>query len=178
MEILAGDYELELNGSAQFPTGYDYIDEEVLVAVSDLYSVGTYTTKLHFYSYKKDSKTELAIDEYVTIKVVVAATDAPDEPDTPDTPDEPDTPDTPDEPDTPDTPDNPDTPDTPQNVRHVPLERVAPPISHVRDPVRVCKMQYLRPAHALERTLCYDEPKRLSKLQLPSKRKPFRIPRP
>ena len=113
MEILAGDYELELNGSAHFPTGYEYTDEEVLIAVSDLYSVGTYTTKLHFYSYKKDSKTELAIDEYVTIKVVVAATDTPDEPDTPDTPDEPDTPDTPDEPDTPDTPDEPDTPDTP-----------------------------------------------------------------
>ena len=119
MEILAGDYELELNGSAHFPTGYDYTDEEVLVAVSDLYSAGNYTTKLHFYSYKKDSKTELAIDEYVTIKVVVAATDTPDEPDTPDTPDEPDTPDTPDEPDdpdepdTPDTPDEPDTPDTP-----------------------------------------------------------------
>ena len=67
MEILAGDYELELNGSAHFSTGYDYIDEEVLVAVSDLYSAGNYTTTLHFYSYKKDSKTELAIDEYVTI---------------------------------------------------------------------------------------------------------------
>ena len=116
MEILAGDYELELNGSAHFPTGYEYTDEEVLIAVSDLYSVGTYTTQLHFYSYKAGSKTELAIDEYVTIKVVVAATDTPDEPDTPDTPDtpdEPDTPDTPDEPDTPDTPDEPDTPDTP-----------------------------------------------------------------
>ena len=75
MEILAGDYELELNGSAHFPTGYDYIDEEVLVAVSDLYSAGNYTTTLHFYSYKKDSKTELAIDEYVTIKISVATTE-------------------------------------------------------------------------------------------------------
>ena len=75
MEILAGDYELELNGSAHFPTGYDYIDEEVLVAVSDLYSAGNYTTTLHFYSYKKDSKTELAINEYVTIKISVATTE-------------------------------------------------------------------------------------------------------
>lgn len=86
MEILAGDYELELNGSAHFSTGYDYIDEEVLVAVSDLYSAGNYTTTLHFYSYKHDSKTELAIDEYVTIKVLVAGSDTPDTPDTPDNP--------------------------------------------------------------------------------------------
>ena len=80
MEILAGDYELELNGSAHFPTGYDYTDEEVLIAVSNLYSAGNYTTKLHFYSYKKDSKTELAINEYVSIKVVVSGTDTPDTP--------------------------------------------------------------------------------------------------
>ena len=71
MEILAGDYELELNGSAHFPAGYDYIDEEVLVAVDDLFSAGSYTTQLHFYSYEKDSKEQLAIDEYVTIKVNV-----------------------------------------------------------------------------------------------------------
>ena len=72
MEILAGDYELELNGSAHFPVGYDYIDEEVLVAVDDLYAVGNYTTKLHFYSYEKDSKEQLSIDEYVTIRVYVS----------------------------------------------------------------------------------------------------------
>ena len=71
MEILAGDYELELNGSAHFPAGYDYIDEEVLVAVDNLFSTGNYTTQLHFYSYEKDSKEHLAIDEYVTIKVNV-----------------------------------------------------------------------------------------------------------
>ena len=72
MEILAGDYELELNGSVHFPAGFDYEDEEVLVAVDDLYSTGNYTTKLHFYSYEKDSKEELAIDEYVTILVQVS----------------------------------------------------------------------------------------------------------
>ena len=72
MEILAGDYELELNGSAHFPIGYDYIDEEVLVAVDDLYAAGSYTTKLHFYSYEKDSKEQLSIDEYVTIRVNVS----------------------------------------------------------------------------------------------------------
>ena len=72
MEILAGDYELELNGSVHFPAGFDYEDEEVLVAVDDLYSTGNYTTKLHFYSYEKDSKEELAIDEYVTIHVQVS----------------------------------------------------------------------------------------------------------
>ena len=72
MEILAGDYELELNGSAHFPVGYDYIDEEVLVAVDDLYAAGDYTTKLHFYSYEKDSKEQLSIDEYVTIRVNVS----------------------------------------------------------------------------------------------------------
>ena len=72
MEILAGDYLLELNGAAHFPVGYDYEDEEVLVAVDDLYSTGNYTTKLHFYSYEKDSKEELAIDEYVTILVQVS----------------------------------------------------------------------------------------------------------
>ena len=72
MEILAGDYELELNGSAHFPVGYDYIDEEVLVAVDDLYAAGNYTTKLHFYSYEKDSKEQLSIDEYVTIRVNVS----------------------------------------------------------------------------------------------------------
>jgi hypothetical protein len=72
MEILAGDYELELNGSAHFPVGYDYIDEEVLVAVDDLYEAGNYTTKLHFYSYEKDSKEQLSIDEYVTIRVNVS----------------------------------------------------------------------------------------------------------
>ena len=72
MEILAGDYELELNGSAHFPAGYDYEDEEVYVAVDNLYAAGNYTTQLHFYSYEKDSKTELAIDEYVTIRVNVS----------------------------------------------------------------------------------------------------------
>ena len=72
MEILAGDDELEFNGSVHFPAGYDYEDEEVLVAVDNLYSTGNYTTKLHFYSYKKDSKEELAIDEYVTILVQVS----------------------------------------------------------------------------------------------------------
>ena len=72
MEILAGDYELELNGSVHFPAGFDYEDEEVLVAVDNLYSTGNYTTKLHFYSYEKDSKEELAIDEYVTILVQVS----------------------------------------------------------------------------------------------------------
>ena len=72
MEILAGDYELELNGSAHFPVGYDYIDEEVLVAVDNLYAAGSYTTKLHFYSYEKDSKEQLSIDEYITIRVNIS----------------------------------------------------------------------------------------------------------
>ncbi len=71
MEILAGDWELELNGSAHFDAGYDYEDEEVYVAVDGLESTGDYTTQLHFYSYKHDSKTELAIDEYVTIYIKV-----------------------------------------------------------------------------------------------------------
>ena len=73
MEILAGYYELELNGSVHFPAGYDYEDEEVYVSVDNLWSVGNYSTKLHFYSYEKDSKTELAIDEYVTIHVNVSS---------------------------------------------------------------------------------------------------------
>ena len=77
MEILASDYELELNGSAHFPVGYDYENEEVLVAVDDLYSVGTYTTRLHFYCYKAGSKEELAIDEYVTIKTIVSNSSTP-----------------------------------------------------------------------------------------------------
>ena len=72
MEILAGDYELELNGSAHFPAGYDYEDEEVYVAVDNLYAAGSYTTQLHFYSYEKDSKEQLSIDEYVTIRVNVS----------------------------------------------------------------------------------------------------------
>ena len=72
MEILAGDYELEFNGSAHFPAGYDYEDEEVYVAVDNLYAAGSYTTQLHFYSYEKDSKEQLAIDEYVTIRVNVS----------------------------------------------------------------------------------------------------------
>ena len=71
MEILAGDWELELNGSAHFNAGYDYEDEEVYMAVDGLESTGDYTTQLHFYSYKRDSKTELAIDEYVTIYIKV-----------------------------------------------------------------------------------------------------------
>lgn len=74
MEILAGDYELELNGSAHFPAGVDYEDVEVYVAVDNLWSVGTYSTKLHFYSYEVGSKEELAIDEYVTITTKVSAT--------------------------------------------------------------------------------------------------------
>ena len=73
MEILAGDYDLELNGSAHFPAGYDYEDEEVYVAVDNLWSVGNYATKLHFYSYEVDSKEELSIDEYVTIRVNVSS---------------------------------------------------------------------------------------------------------
>ncbi|MBR5854079.1 MAG: Ig domain-containing protein [Paludibacteraceae bacterium] len=73
MEILAGDYDLELNGSAHFPAGYDYEDEEVYVAVDNLWSVGSYATKLHFYSYEVDSKEELSIDEYVTIRVNVSS---------------------------------------------------------------------------------------------------------
>ena len=77
MEILAGDYELELNGSAHFPVGYDYENEEVLVAVDGLYSDGTYTTKLQFYCYKVGSKEELAIDEYVTIKTIVSSSSTP-----------------------------------------------------------------------------------------------------
>ena len=77
MEILAGDYELELNGSAHFPVGYDYENEEVLVAVDDLYSVGTYTTRLHFYCYNAGSKEDLVIDEYVTIKTIVSNSSTP-----------------------------------------------------------------------------------------------------
>ena len=73
MEILAGDYELELNGSVPFAAGYDYVDEEVYVSVDNLWSVGNYSTKLHFYSYKVGSKEELAIDEYVTIRVNVSS---------------------------------------------------------------------------------------------------------
>ena len=73
MEILAGDWELELNGSAHFPAGYDYIDEEVYVSVDNLWSEGNYSTKLHFYSYKEGSKEELAVDEYVTIRVNVSS---------------------------------------------------------------------------------------------------------
>ena len=73
MEILAGDYELELNGSVPFDAGYDYVDEEVYVSVDNLWSEGNYSTKLHFYSYKVDSKEELAIDEYVTIRVNVSS---------------------------------------------------------------------------------------------------------
>ena len=73
MEILARDYDLELNGSAHFPAGYDYEDEEVYVAVDNLWSVGNYATKLHFYSYEVDSKEELSIDEYVTIRVNVSS---------------------------------------------------------------------------------------------------------
>lgn len=73
MEILAGDWELELNGSVHFPAGYDYIDEEVYVSVDNLWSVGNYSTKLHFYSYKEGSKEELAVDEYVTIRVNVSS---------------------------------------------------------------------------------------------------------
>ena len=71
MEILAGDYELELNGSVHFAADMDYENEEVLVSVDNLWSVGTYTTQIHFYSYEYDSKTELAIDEYVTITTIV-----------------------------------------------------------------------------------------------------------
>ena len=38
--------------------------------------MGNYTTKLHFYSYEADSKEQLAIDEYVTVRVNVSlATD-------------------------------------------------------------------------------------------------------
>ena len=73
MEILADDYELELNGSVHFPAGIDYEDVEVYVALDNLWSAGKYSTKLHFYSYEKDSKTELAIDEYVTIGVNVSS---------------------------------------------------------------------------------------------------------
>ena len=73
MEILAGDYELELNGSVPFPAGENYEDVEVYVAVDNLWSVGNYSTKLHFYSYKVGSKEELAIDEYVTIRVNVSS---------------------------------------------------------------------------------------------------------
>ena len=73
MEILAGDYELELNGSVPFDAGYDYVDEEVYVSVDNLWSVGSYSTKLHFYSYEVGSKEELAIDEYVTIRVNVSS---------------------------------------------------------------------------------------------------------
>lgn len=73
MEILAGDYEVELNGSVPFVAGYDYVDEEVYVSVDNLWSVGNYSTKLHFYSYEVGSKEELAIDEYVTIRVNVSS---------------------------------------------------------------------------------------------------------
>ncbi|MBR5573771.1 MAG: Ig domain-containing protein [Paludibacteraceae bacterium] len=73
MEILAGDYEMELNGSVPFAAGYDYVDEEVYVSVDNLWSAGNYVTQLHFYSYAHDSKEELAIDEYVTILVKVSS---------------------------------------------------------------------------------------------------------
>lgn len=73
MEILADDYEVELNGSVHFPAGVDYEDVEVYVAVDNLWSVGTYSTKLHFYSYEVGSKEELAIDEYVTITTKVSS---------------------------------------------------------------------------------------------------------
>ena len=71
MQILADNSYVELNGSVHFPADKDYKDVEVLVSVDNLWSVGTYTTQLHFHSYKHDSKTELAIDEYVTITTKV-----------------------------------------------------------------------------------------------------------
>ena len=77
MEILAGEDMLELNGSVHFPAGYDYEDEEVLVSVANLFDTGNYTTRLHFYSYEKDSKEELAIDEYVTIRTTITTSSTP-----------------------------------------------------------------------------------------------------
>jgi hypothetical protein len=77
MEILAGDNEVPFNGTAQFPVGYDYEDEEVYVAISNVFSTGTYETRLHFYSYEKDSKEELAIDEYVTIRTTITTSSTP-----------------------------------------------------------------------------------------------------
>lgn len=71
MGILVGNNldALALNGSLQYAAGEDYTDVPVLVYVSNLTSEGSYSTKMHFYSLKADSKTENAIDEYVTIHI-------------------------------------------------------------------------------------------------------------
>ena len=76
MEILVGSDELGLNENLHLDADQDYEDEDVLVEVDGLTTKGTYKTKLHFYSYKKDSKTELAIDKSVIIYIKV--TDDPD----------------------------------------------------------------------------------------------------
>ena len=74
--ILAGSDYVALNDPVPFPAGTDYNDVDVLIEVADVMSKGiaegTYPTKLHFYSYKKDSKTDLAIDETVNISIIVS----------------------------------------------------------------------------------------------------------
>lgn len=71
MGILVGNNldALALNGSLQYAAGEDYKDVPVLIYISNLTSEGSYSTKMHFYSLKADSKTEKAIDEYVTIYI-------------------------------------------------------------------------------------------------------------
>ena len=73
---MAGSDYVALNDPVPFPAGTDYNDVDVLIEVADVMSKGiaegTYPTKLHFYSYKKDSKTDLAIDETVNISIIVS----------------------------------------------------------------------------------------------------------
>ncbi len=79
--ILAGSDYVALNDPVPFPAGTDYNDVDVLIEVADVMSKGiaegTYPTKLHFYSYKKDSKTDLAIDETVNISIIVSVDPVP-----------------------------------------------------------------------------------------------------
>lgn len=69
MSMLVGEDYVGLNQSLSFAAGQDYKDIEVYASVDNLTSTGKYTTKLHFYSYKAGSKTDLAIDEYVDITI-------------------------------------------------------------------------------------------------------------
>jgi len=74
--ILAGSDYVALNDPVPFPAGTDYNNVDVLIEVADVMTKGiaegTYPTKLHFYSYKIDSKKDLAIDETVNISIIVS----------------------------------------------------------------------------------------------------------
>ena len=77
VELMVGEERLYINSAVSMAPDSVYDNVKVSFTIVGQPDKGVYPTKLHFYSYKADSQTELAIDK--TIPVVVYVDTNPDE---------------------------------------------------------------------------------------------------